>query len=165
MIALQPLPSCSSSQACARCGIPLDAQHFDVSSVVAMPRDGGRDVVLARFGLPPEYCGVVEFFSQFTDEHARDPSQIDTPSLRWSLRVNQRPMYPYLELDHIVNPWGVGSFPVSLRLDDAAVLELVVRRVPTTPDQAAHDIKKVGGRVTGRYWYDRAFGDVVPARR
>ena len=113
--------------------------------------------LLARFELPPQYCGVLEYFSQFTDEHAGNPAKIATPGLQWMILVNNRPLYPYLNLDRIVNPWGNGSFQVSIRLDESATIEFVVRRV----NNAAPDIKQVGGRIVGRYWYNAAYGDVV----
>ena len=114
-------------------------------------------VVLARFELPPQYCGVLEYFSQFTDEHAGNPAKIATPGLLWMILVNNRPLYPYLNFDRIVNPWGYGSFQISIRLDDSATIEFVVRRV----SNAAPNITQVGGRIVGRYWYNAAYGDVV----
>ena len=107
--------------------MPLDAQYFDDSSITWAP-EPGRAVVLARFDLPPQYCGVLLYFAQFTDQYGRDPACAATPGLLWTLQVNQRPLYPYLDLEHIVNPWGYGSYQVGLRLDDSARLELVVRR-------------------------------------
>ena len=50
--------------------------------------------------------------AQFTDEHAGDPAKIATPGLLWMILVNNRPLYPYPNLDRIVNPWGYGSFQV-----------------------------------------------------
>lgn len=141
---------------CAICGIPMDSEHFDDSGVAAAPGIGG-EVTLARFELPPQYCGVLEYFSQFTDEHAKDSSKIETPGLQWLILSNNRPLYPYLNLDRIVNPWGYGSFQVSIRLDDSATIEFVVRHV----SNQAHDVKKVGGRIVGRYWYNTVYGDVV----
>ena len=141
---------------CPMCGVPLDSEYFDESGVVAAPAIG-EQVILARFELPPQYCGVLEYFSQFTDEHAGDSAKIATPGLLWMLLVNNRPLYPYLNFDRIVNPWGYGSFQVSIRLDDSATVEFIVRRV----NNAAPDITQVGGRIVGRYWYNAAYGDVV----
>jgi hypothetical protein len=138
------------------CGIPLDSEYFDESKVVAAP-DVGDAIVLARFELPPQYCGTLEYFSQFTDEHADKPAKIATPGLLWTILVNHRPLYPYLNFDRIVNPWGYGSFQISIRLDDSATIEFVVRRVNNT----ASKITEVGGRIVGRYWYNAAYGDVV----
>jgi hypothetical protein len=141
---------------CPMCGIPLDSEYFDESRVIDAP-NVGEAIVLARFELPAQYCGVLEYFSQFTNEHAGDPAKIATPGLLWMLLVKNRPLYPYLNLDRIVNPWGYGSFQVSIRLDDSATVEFVVRRV----SNAAPNIEQVGGRIMGRYWYNAAYGDVV----
>src|SRR5437870_889421 len=111
---------------CANCGIPLDSKYFDDSRIDQAP-DPGRSVVLARIELPPQYCGILEYFSQFTDRFARDNSLVDTPGIVWSILMNGHPFYPYTQLDHIVNPWGYGSFPVALRLDEGAAIELVAR--------------------------------------
>jgi hypothetical protein len=134
------------------CGIPIDSQHFDDSNVAPAP-GMGKQVLLARFELPPQYCGVLRFFAQFTDAHAKDPSQIATPGLQWLILVNKRPLYPYVSFEHIVNPWGNGSFEVSLRLDEGAMLEFVVRRL-----NDAADVTHVGGRLMGRYWYNSIYG-------
>jgi hypothetical protein len=141
---------------CPMCGIPLDSEYFDESGVVEAPAIG-EQVILARFELPPQYCGVLEYFSQFTDEHAGDPAKIATPGLLWTILVNNRPLYPNLNYDRIVNPWGYGSFQISIRLDDSATIAFVVRRVSNT----APNITQVGGRIVGRYWYNAAYGDVV----
>jgi hypothetical protein len=141
---------------CPMCGIALDSEYFDESGVVAAPAIG-EQITLARFELPPQYCGILEYFSQFTDEHARNPAQIATPGLLWMILANHRPLYPYLNFDRIVNPWGYGSFQVSIRLDDSATVEFIVRKV----SNAAPDITQVGGRIVGRCWYNAAYGDVV----
>lgn len=141
---------------CTICGIPLDSEYFDDSKVADTP-EIGAEVSLARFELPPQYCGVLEYFAQFTDEHARHPENIATPGLQWLILVNKRPLYPYTNLDRIVNPWGNGSFQVSIRLDENATIEFKVRRV----SNAAPEINRVGGRILGRYWYNAIYGDVV----
>lgn len=123
--------SCSSSALCARCNTPLDAKYFDASSVVDAPLPG-RSVIVARFELPAQYCGVLEYFSQYTDAYGNSPVQVETPGLLWTLRVNQRPLHPYIDLDHIVNPWGYGSFQVGLRLDESATVEFMVRATQPT---------------------------------
>ena len=51
---------------CAACGIPVDSQYFDDSSV-QKPPELGEEIVLARFELPAQYCGVLQYFAQFTD--------------------------------------------------------------------------------------------------
>ena len=141
---------------CPMCGIALDSQYFDESGVVKAP-NVGEAIVLARFELPSQYCGVLEYFSQFTDEHATDSSKIATPGLLWTILVNNRPLYPYLNFDRIVNPWGYGSFQVFIRLDENAIMEFVIRRV----SNAAPNIHQVAGRIVGRYWYNAAYGDAV----
>jgi hypothetical protein len=62
-----------------------------------------------------------------------------------------------MNFDRIVNPWGYGSFQVSIRLDDSATIEFVARRV----SNPASRIEQVGGRIVGRYWYNAIYGDVV----
>lgn len=161
---------CLTSALCAQCGIPLDAKYFDESGVKKPPELGGT-VVLARFELSPQHCGVLEYFSQFTDAYAKDPRRIKTPGLAWMILANSRPLYPYLPLKQIVNPWGYGSFPVSIRLDDSAAIEFIVRgvtidlkdriEVEEVEDPERPEVKKVGGRIVGRYWYNPAYGDVV----
>jgi hypothetical protein len=145
-----------SPGSCTICGIPLDSEYFDDSKVADAP-EVGVEVSLARFELPPQYCGVLEYFAQFTDEQAQHPEKIETPGLQWLILVNKRPLYPYINLDRIVNPWGNGSFQVSIRLDENATIEFKVRRV----NNAAPDIERVGGRILGRYWYNAIYGDVV----
>jgi len=115
---------------CTDCGIPLDAKYFDESRVVDAPGPG-QEVVLARFELPSQYCGVLEYFSQFTDLNAKDPSQVETPGLEWLILSNRRPLYPYVRLDKVLNPWGFGSFQFSARLDESATIEFVVHRSVT----------------------------------
>ena len=112
---------------CTDCGIPLDAKYFDESGLADAPAPG-QEVVLARFELHSQYCGVLEYFSQFTDLNVKDPSQVETPGLEWLILSNRRPLYPYVRLDKILNPWGFGSFQFSARLDENSTLEFVVRR-------------------------------------
>jgi hypothetical protein len=157
---VKALGACDSSVVCAHCAMPFDAQTFDVSGL-GEPPPPGRLIVLARFELPPEYCGTLEYFAQFTDAYGKDRSAVQTPGLSWSVRVNQRPLNPYLDLQHILNPWGIGGFPMKIRLDDGAALELVVRTIGPNKEKIA----LVGGRLMGRYWYNRAFGDVERPRR
>jgi hypothetical protein len=146
---------------CARCGIPLDSQYFDESSIVDIP-PVGADVILAQFALPPQYCGVLEYFSQFTDLQARRREQVATPGLEWTLLSSGRPLYPFARLTHIVNPWGYGSFATTIRVDEGAILELVVRRTANaTSPQPNLRVRRIGGRIMGRYWYNRAYGEVV----
>jgi hypothetical protein len=148
-----------SSALCANCGLPRDYDHFDESGIAPTPGIGS-EVLLAHFELPPQYCGMFENFSQFTDQQMRDLSQIETPGLQWRILVNNRPLYPYIKLEHIVNPWGYGSFPVAIRLDENATVEFLVRNVSynvSTGDR----INKVGGRIVGRYWFNPAYSDAT----
>ena len=120
--------------------------------------------MLARFELPPQYCGLFENFSQFTDLLGRDLSEVETPGLQWIISVNNRPLYPYVRLEHIVNPWGYGSFGVAIRLDENATVEFVVRntRLYPGPRGARARDQAVGGRIVGRFWYNPAYGDATP---
>ena len=153
---------------CTACGIPVDSQYFDESSVVDAPADRGQEIVLARFDLPPQYCGVLQYFAQFTDNFGRDASRIDTPEIEWKLLVNNHSLFPYLNLRHIVNPWGFGSYPLNIRLDENSSLELVVRRTRLALDQPVipnlDRVKRVGGRIVGRFWYNPCYGDVERRR-
>jgi hypothetical protein len=144
---------------CASCGAPFDSQYFDESSVVGVPRVG-ETVTLAEFELPPQYCGVLEYFAQFTDEYALDNSQIETPGVEWLILADNGPLFPYLTLKHIVNPWGNGAFPVSIRLQENTVLKFVARGV----NGDSSSINRVGGRLVGRFWYNVAHGDAIRPR-
>lgn len=145
----------SLDAACPRCGQPADSRHFDSSGFKALP-ERGREAVLARVELAPQYCGLLEFFSQYTDAQARDAAQVETPGLQWLLRVNRQPLDPYVELEHIVNPWGFGSFQLAVRLPEGATVELVTKRALAAP--VLEGVSRVGGRLCGRYWYDPSFG-------
>lgn len=140
------------------CGIPLDSQYFDECEGVVGNLQKGRTHLLARFELPPRYCGVLEYFSQFTDANAADPVAIETPEFDWSILINGRPLPPYQRFRLILNPWGFGSFQTLIRLSDSAVLEFVARQTDSTA------VTKIGGRLVGRYWYNTEYGDVVRAR-
>jgi hypothetical protein len=146
-----------SSALCANCGLPRDYEHFDESGFANTPAIG-REALLAHFELRPQYCGMFENFSQFTDQHMRDLSQVETPGLQWLILVNNRPLYPYINLEAIVNPWGYGSFPVAIRLDENATVEFVVRNVDYSVSTGDR-INKVGGRIVGRYWFNPAYND------
>jgi len=148
-----PLEGARASDLCPNCGMPRDYEHFDESGFADTPAPG-REVVLARFELQPQYCGLLENFSQFTNQLG----QVETPGLQWIITVNNRPLYPYIKLDHIANPWGFGSFGVSIRLDENTTVEFVVRNL----DYSASEITRIGGRIVGRFWYDSAYGDATP---
>ncbi len=166
---------------CDICGIPSDAGFFDDSSVQDAPQTLGEEKVLARYELPQGYCGMLMYFSQFAEPSEGDPNPdeaeggprvnvergevspagfgsrirevIATPGYEWQIRCSGRPRYPYLGFEHIVNPWGLSGFPIFLRLEEACVLELVIRNRTGT---AA--LKQVAGRVLGRYWYNPTYG-------
>ncbi len=150
---------------CSACGIPVDSQYFDNSSVKPAPQMG-EEIVLARFDLPAQYCGVLQYFAQFTDSFARDAANIATPNIEWRILANNHALFPYIDLRQIVNPWGNGSFPVSVRLEENSTIELVARGVVDDGTLAgtfvddAPAIAVVGGRITGRYWYNASYGDV-----
>jgi hypothetical protein len=143
------------------CGIPLDARYFDESSVTLEASPGvavirpGSTLVLARFALPLQYCGVLEYFAQHAEQSAVPTTLVKTPGLEWTLLSNDHPLDPYIQLDRILNPWGYGSFPVAFRLGSGSTLTLTVRGV----DSQALTYRAIGGRIVGRYWYNPAYGD------
>ena len=139
------------------CGIPVDAQYFDDSRFDALP-DPGASALLAQVKLPAQYCGVLEYFSQFTDLWSRDPAEVRTPGLRWQILANREPLSPYHQLTTILNPWGFGSFQFSIRLPEGALVELVARRIDGAVNFSGQPINVVGGRLLGRYWYNSAYG-------
>lgn len=157
-----PRASIRPTSACAICGVPVDAQFFDDSRIEAVPKPG-RQIVLARFELHPEYCGVLECFSQYTDTFGANNALVQTPGLEWSILWNHRPLSPYLRFDRILNPWGYGSFRIAIRLPQRALVELVVKKVREPVDEEPV-VGQVGGRILGRYWYDPQYGDVEPER-
>lgn len=153
----------ASDHLCTTCGIPADAEYFDVSGVVEeerLPKKPGERAVLARFQLHPQYCGLLTWFCQFTDLYALDNSRIATPGLRWVLVRNGQPIYPYHEIEAIINPWGYGGQEVAIRLDESSTVELQIRNRgfdfggESDPDR----VRLVAGRILGRYWYNPAFG-------
>lgn len=149
---------------CAACGIPVDSQYFDDSTVQPFP-EPGEELVLAHFDLPAQYCGVLQHFSQFTNTFGNNASNIATPTIEWKIVVNGHALFPYINLRHIVNPWGYGSYPVNIRLDGNSTVELVARGVidnETLKDTGAlSEVKFIGGRIVGRFWYNACYGDVM----
>jgi hypothetical protein len=139
---------------CHICGIPWDAGFFDESNIRDAPQPD-QEVVLARYELHRNYCGVLMSFAQFTDRYAEDNSQVRTPGYQWQIRCNGQPRDPYLRFNHIINPWGYGGFPMQLRLEEGCLVELVIRNVGTDNDNL---LTQVGGRITGRYWYNTSYG-------
>ena len=161
--ARQQLDVMRASYLCPNCGLPHDYEHFDESGFADKPGQPGREVVLARFELPPQYCGLLENFSQFTDLLGRNVPEVETPGLQWIILVNKRPPFPYIRLEHLVNPWGYGSFGVAIRLDENATVEFAVRNLRhPPPDRPETKINRVGGRIVGRFWYNPAYGDANP---
>jgi len=155
-----------TSALCTSCGIPLDSQYFDDSSVQKVP-EPGEELVLARFELPTQYCGMLEYFSQFTDAYGTNNANVATPEIEWQLLVNNHALFPYINLRRIVNPWGYGSYAVNIRLEENSTLELVARRVTndgTLPTSAGGAINLVGGRIAGRFWFNAACEDVMQRR-
>ena len=170
---------------CVICGIPLDAEFFDVSGLIGKPlgkQPGdaalvdpfedfrefepiadlprrGEQKVLATFQLHVQYCGEITYFSQYTDLYARDNSQIQTPGFEWLIIQNGKPVFPYTRLERIINPWGYNCFPIFIRLDENAKVELVIRNRSVKDDQLPdYPIKAFAGRIMGRYWYNDVFG-------
>jgi hypothetical protein len=139
------------------CGIPVDSQYFDDAQFAKLPAVGGS-ALLARVSLPPQYCGVLEYFAQFTDLFSRDPAEVETPGLRWQILVDGQALSPYHQLGAILNPWGNGSFQFFIRLPAGAVAEMVVRRIAEEVAAPGKQINRVGGRLLGRYWYNEAYG-------
>jgi hypothetical protein len=139
------------------CGIPIDSQYFDDAHFADLP-EIGASALLARFELPSQYCGVLECFSQYTDLAIREPAEVETPGLLWQIRANRQPLSPYHRLTAIFNPWGYGSFQFSIRLAEAAVVELVARRIADQVNVSGKPITRIGGRLLGRYWYNSAYG-------
>jgi hypothetical protein len=195
-----------TDKSCMICGIPLDAEYFDVSGFVGTARfvdkdrneidtdlvdpfnpfdkafglpqpEGlpprGEQRVLASFQLHPQYCGVLTYFSQYTDLYARDNGQILTPGFEWIIMQNGKPVFPYTRLEMIVNPWGYNCLPVLVRLDENARVEFVIRnrgikdnRLKEKPEQdppqlPQYPIRTFAGRIMGRYWYNDSFGGRV----
>jgi hypothetical protein len=116
--------------------------------------------VLAAYRLHRNHCGLLMYFAQFTDRFALDPSQVRTPGYHWEIRANGSPLDPYLQFDHVVNPWGMSGFPLALRLEEGTRVEFAVRNLGAEP---ADELKLVGGRLLGRYWYDVSYGGIPNA--
>ncbi len=145
---------------CDICGIPWDAGFFDESKIIDLTNPGlqpltlnpGQELILASYELHRNYCGVLMSFAQFTNLSVGNSPQFTTPGYQWQIRCNGQPRDPYLTFDHIINPWGYGGFPVQLRLEEGCVVELVIRNV------GGSGLTQVGGRITGRYWYNTDYG-------
>jgi len=75
------------------CRTPLDTRYFDESAGQVTALSPGL-LQLARFELPFGYCGSLEGFWQFTNEHARNNAEISTPGIEWLLLINGQPVAP-----------------------------------------------------------------------
>jgi hypothetical protein len=139
---------------CTVCGIPQDAGFFDESNIKPAPLLG-EELVLAKYELHRNYCGMLMYFAQFTNKYAGDPTQVETPGYQWQIRCNGQSRDPYLAFQHIINPWGLSGFPIYLRLEEGCLLELAIRNVGARGDDV---LIKVGGRILGRYWYNDVYG-------
>jgi hypothetical protein len=139
---------------CTVCGIPQDAGFFDESTIKPAPLLG-EELVLAKYELHRNYCGMLMYFAQFTNKYAGDPTQVETPGYQWQIRCNGQSRDPYLAFQHIINPWGLSGFPIYLRLEEGCLLELAIRNVGARGDNV---LSKVGGRILGRYWYNDIYG-------
>ena len=157
---------------CAWCGIPADSGIFDDSSIRSAPGPHfGDEVVLASYQLHRNYCGVLMYFAQ----HVEGIDTPETKGFEWELRSNGTPLAPYGRFGHIINAWGISGFPVAIRLEEGALVELAVRRteadepfshplaeathVSRTPTSSEGEpLQRVGGRIIGRYWYNTEFG-------
>ena len=147
------MSSVLTAEPSAICSIPADAKCFDASGLVEEIPPKGEQRVLASFQLHPQYCGVLTHFAQFTDRYALSPANIDTPGLEWSILQNGQPLFPYLRLEMIINPWGCNCLPVLIRLDENSKIEFIVRNV-----NSITNVQRVAGRIMGRYWYNSSFG-------
>ena len=158
--------------ACPTCGIPLDAGVFDDSRIAhiqtpgdpagsgadEVPLPAGESIELARFELRPEHCGVLLSFAQFTDRYAADPRNVLTPGYQWTILADDHPIAPWLTFDHIINPWGIAGFPLAQRLSTDSTIRFVIRNVNVDPADSLRWLRRIGGRIVGRYWFDHEHG-------
>lgn len=144
------------SNVCHICGVPLDAGYFDAARIKAAPQNEGEEVVVARYELSPQYCGMLLYFMQYA-EPARTQRQVllRTPGYEWVILCNNQPRDPYLPTDLILNPWGYNALPIHLRLEEGCTLKFVVRR---TQSSVPLRLSQVGGRLLGRTWYNTQYG-------
>ena len=151
---------------CPTCGIPLDSGIFDDSHIFQIQTPGGagetplnigESLELARFELPPEHCGVLLYFAQFTDRYAASPQNSLTPGYEWAILCNGHPLMPWLTFDHIINPWGMSAFPLAARLDAECIVSFVIRNMDVALGDS-RQLGRVGGRIVGRYWFDHEHG-------
>ncbi|MFQ5627342.1 MAG: hypothetical protein ACE5I1_01170 [bacterium] len=143
---------------CDICGIPLDAEYFDVSGILEQTHlpVPGESTTIASFQIHPQYCGVLMCFSQFTDAYAENNSLVETPGLLWQILRNGQPLSPYHKIESILNPWGYNNYSFMIRLDENSKVEFVIKN--RAFDYDVNEVTKIGGRLVGRYWYNRAYG-------
>ena len=165
------LPATAAVSArCDVCGIPVDAEPFDVFGSVSedagnLPRRGEQKT-LASFQLHAQYCGVLTSFAQFTNIFADDNTRILTPGYEWRILQNGKPLFPYNSIRMIVNPWGYNCFTFVARLDENARVEIAIRKDGSSAGAGGTPpIRHFAGRLIGRYWYNRTFGAETGPRR
>ncbi len=142
------------SDVCRICSIPVDANYFDVADIKPAPQPG-QEVELARYALHPQYCGALLYFAQYAEPVNPQGTEIfKTPGYEWMILCNNQPRDPYLPTNLILNPWGFNALPVNLRLEEGCVVRFVVRGVSPQPIE----LRNVGGRLLGRYWYSTIYG-------
>ena len=135
--ALPQLDVMRASYLCPNCGLPRDYEHFDESGFAdktraARPRGGAGALRIA--GRNTAGCSKISRSSPTCSgaRHLAISSGAISPKSRrpacngssWSTDGRS---IPTLRLEHIVNPWGYGSFGVAIRLDENATVEFVVR--------------------------------------
>lgn len=170
---------------CAICGIPLDAEYFDASGFVSgfngngAPSDNfksiasplalpsmGESRVLASYQLHTQYCGILTYFAQYTDLYAKHNEEILTPGFEWIIMQNGKPVFPYFNMEMIVNPWGNNCLPIAIRLDENAKIEFIIRNRSVVdedlkypmPGNPVYPIRTFAGRIMGRFWYNDIYG-------
>ena len=84
---------------CVSCGIPQDSQYFDDSNVLKAPALG-EEVALARFELPAQYCGVLQYFSPKPEI---TPETIDLGGSAYELIKSSATEFEYTTLAEVSN--------------------------------------------------------------
>jgi hypothetical protein len=153
------------ANACQICGIPVDANNFDVADIKAAPQQPGEEVEVAKYALTPQYCGILLYFAQYVEPvidvipaAPQNREIFRTPGYEWVILCNNQPRHPYLPTRLILNPWGYNAFPIHLRLEEGCVLRFVVRKVLPPAGEQEIPLAFVGGRLLGRYWYNTIYG-------
>ena len=163
--ALPQLDVMRASYLCPNCGLPRDYEHFDESGFASRQR---RSSPAVRWCWRASNCrhntaGCSKISPSLPTCSGAISPRSRRPACNGSSQSTNGPLYPYVRLEHIVNPWGYGSFGVSIRLDENATVEFVVRNLGhPPPDRPETEINRVGGRIVGRFWYNPAYGDATP---